>query len=1067
VVFGTQNPPPGGYRDGLQGVFGMWYGKAPGVDRSGDAFKHANGLGSNPNGGVIAVAGDDPAAKSSSLPNQSETAFYDALMPVLVAGNTQELLDYGVTGIELSRYCGCWVGLKVVTNVADSVGSVNLDPDRLSLIHPELVIDGVAWSHQQRTVLSATVLVDRERDLIERRLLAAAAFAAANKLNRIEGARDGARVGLIASGKTYYDTRHALGMTDAELEEAGIRVLKLGMIFPLEPGIVTEFADGLEQIMVIEEKRDFVESAVRSVLYPTAHRPVIVGKRDSAGRLLVPAFGEMNPDRLKSLLGRVLGWPEPAPAQRVAPAPLTLLSRTSAYCSGCPHNRSTVLPHGAVMGGGVGCHGMTYFDPRLSSNEKFGAVPMGSEGVTWIGLSPFSRARHMFQNLGDGTYSHSGLLAVRACVAANVNITYKILFNGYVAMTGGQEIAGGMTVAAMTRELHAEGVNRIVVVADDLSRYKGVRDLAPGVKVYSRDDLEQVQEELQVIPGVTALIYDSVCAAEARRLRRSGKLPTPAKKVVINELVCEGCGDCGVKSNCLSVQPVDTELGRKTQIHQSSCNTDYSCLAGDCPSFVTVRATGKPAGKSSLKQPAKLPAVSATTAPGEPLDKASAAQRPFGIYMVGIGGTGVVTVNQILANAALIDGLHTAGLDQTGMSQKAGAVVSHLQISARPIADRSAAVADAEADLYLVFDLLSGAGDLHLARVSPGRTTAVISAGLAPTAAVVTDIAKHLPSPAVLLSRVREITGADRTVAVDAPALAQELFGSEVTANILLLGVAYQRGAIPLSVAAIEQAIRLNGVAVEQNIAAFTAGRRQVDEPGKTMTTDRPAATRLGAAALDPSRQGHDIARTLVAGLDLPATVQLWAAELVDYQGARLAKSYVESVAGMAALTDDRAAVEAFAKHLYRLTAYKDEYEVARLHLKVDVAAQAQDALGGAVAIRYHLHPPMLRAMGLKNKIEFGSWIRPGFAALRGMRRVRGTALDPFGRAHVRRVEQALPAEYADAVRMVLADPAHTAESLLAVIETADLVRGYEQIKLDNVARFRSALQATSLRQLT
>jgi indolepyruvate ferredoxin oxidoreductase len=1046
VVFGTQQAPPGGYRDGLQGVFGMWYGKSPGVDRSGDAFKHANGLGAHPFGGVIAVAGDDPAAKSSSLPNQSETAFFDAVMPVLVAGNTQELLDYGVTGIELSRYCGCWVGLKVVTNIADSVGSVDLDPARLTLVRPEIEIDGVPWRHQQ-IVSSANLLIDRERDLLERRLHAAKAFAVANRLNRIDGARAGARIGIIAAGKTYYDAREALGLTGDQLDAAGIRLLKLGMIYPLEPGIVQEFAAGLDTILVIEEKRDFVEAAVRNVLYDSPHRPVVIGKRAADGTLLIPTFGELTADRLKPLIDQVLGRTTPAPPR--PPAPLTMLSRTSAYCSGCPHNRSTVLPEGAVMGGGVGCHGMSYMDARLASNPKIGAVPMGSEGVPWIGMSPFANTTHMFQNLGDGTYTHSGLLAVRACVAAGVNITYKVLFNGYVAMTGGQQIAGGMTVPAMTRQLHAEGVARVVVVADDVSRYRGVRDLAPGTKVYPRDELESVQLELQTVPGVSVLVYDSVCAAEARRLRRVGKLPARPKKVVINELVCEGCGDCGVKSNCLSVQPVDTELGRKTQIHQTSCNTDYSCLAGDCPSFVTVRTSSGPV--KSKRKSAATPGV----VPAEPLDKAVVGALPYGIYMVGIGGTGVVTVNQILATAAVIDGRYTAGLDQTGMSQTAGAVVSHLQIGLQPIENRSAAVANAEADLYLVFDLLSGAGDLHLARVRPGRTTAIVAAGVTPTAAVVADISKSLPSTDTLLERVRGAAGAQRTVALDAAGVAQTLFGSEVSANVLLLGLAYQRGAIPLSASAIEQAIRLNGVAVEQNIEAFRAGRRQVSDP---LTADRAPATRLGAAPVRPSDSALVTARGLLGDRPLPAEVVMWAAELIDYQNVGLARRYLEAIGAVAARADDVDLIGTFAKHLYRLTAYKDEYEVARLHLKVDIQAQAQESFGGAVQVRYLLHPPILRAMGLKHKLAFGPWIRPGFRALQSLRRLRGTALDPFGYATVRRVERTLPAEYHDAVLAALSDPAATKDSVGATVDAADIVRGYEQIKLDNVDRFRALI---------
>nr|BFE57779.1 indolepyruvate ferredoxin oxidoreductase family protein [Dactylosporangium thailandense] len=1052
VVFGTQQPAPGGFRDGLQGVFGLWYGKSPGVDRCGDAFKHANQFGVHPLGGVIAVAGDDPAAKSSSLPNQSETAFYDALMPVLVPGSTQELLDFGVIGLELSRYSGCWVGLKVVTNVADSVGSVNLAPDRLSLLRPALEIDGEPWEHRQRLDMVPTILVDRERDLLERRHLAAVAFAAANGLNRIEGATAGsARIGIVAAGKTYYDVRQVLtdaGLDDAGLRERGIRLLKLGMIYPLDPAVVERFADGLEHIVVVEEKRDFIESAIRGALYPTPHRPVVVGKRDRAGRLLVPAHGELGVDRLKPILRRELGLPEPvrAAAPSRGPIALPLLTRTSAYCSGCPHNRSTVLPAGAVIGGGVGCHGMFYFDPRLASNEKLPVVPMGSEGVPWIGISPFASTGHVFQNLGDGTFSHSGLLAVRACVAAGVNITFKILFNGYVAMTGGQPIAGGMPVPALTRELAAEGVKRIVVVADDPSRYRGVRDLAPGTVVRPRDELMAAQEQLAAVDGVTVLVYDQVCAAEARRMRRSGRLPRPERRVIIDERVCEGCGDCGVKSNCLSVQPVDTELGRKTRIHQTSCNSDFSCLDGDCPSFVTVRSAAP-----ATRRPPRPRRAAPDEPLAEPAGKASIGARTYGIYLVGIGGTGVVTVNQVLATAALLDGLHTAGLDQTGMSQKAGAVVSHLQLGAAPVDARTAAVSDGQADLYLVFDALSGAAPQHLARTDPQRTVAVVASSLTPTSAVVTNPAKALPPAGELLERIRAAAG--RTTAVDAAGLSRTLLGDETTANILLLGVAYQEGALPLSAASIEEALRLNGVAVEDNIAAFRAGRRHVVSP---TAVEAPAV----AAGLDPSAPARAAAARLLDAAGLPAAVRAIAepraAELVDYQHAGLAARYVDAVREVAAAEAGRFGTdgvsEEFARYLFKLLAYKDEYEVARLHLKADYGA----------GVRYHIHPPFLRALGLRHKLALGRWIRPVFGVLRSMRSVRGTAFDPFGRAEVRRVEQALPGEYTDAMLAALRDADR--DRCLTVARAPDAVRGYETIKLANVAGFRAVLADVEVR---
>jgi indolepyruvate ferredoxin oxidoreductase len=1063
IVSGTQQPHVVGLRPGIDGVFGMWYGKSPGADRCGDVFKHANHLGVDPRGGLLAVVGDDPAAKSSSLPSHSETIFADAFMPVLVPANTQELVDYAITGIELSRYSGCWVGMTVLTSVADSVSSVLVDPTRLSLAHPSIEIAGQQWQHRQRLDLTATVLIDRERDLLEDRHLAARAFAAANELSRIDGATDSAWIGIMAAGKTYLDVRQALrslGFDDERLRRDGIRLCKLGMTFPLEPDVCHRFADGLERIVVVEEKREFIEIALRNVLYGRAHQPRVVGKLDENGNRFVPGSGELNSDRLVPLLAAqlrsrldVVDPGESRGARQLIP--VALVNRAAAYCSGCPHNRSTVLPEGAVVGAGVGCHGMSYFDPRLTSNPKLAVVPMGAEGVPWIGLAGFSPTEHIFQQLGDGTFTHSGQLAVRACVAANVNITFKILYNGYVAMTGGQEIAGGLTVASMTRLLDAEGVSRIIVCADDPDRHRGAV-LAPGVEVWHRDRVLEAQETLAAIPGVTVLVFDQVCAAEARRLRKRGELELPPKQVVINEAVCEGCGDCSTKSNCLSVQPVQTELGRKTQIHQSSCNRDYSCLAGDCPSFVSFVPRRDPASKRGRTS-------TSSAAVPEPTQKVTIGSDPYSIYMVGIGGTGVVTANQLLATAALLDGLHSAGVDQTGMSQKAGQVASHLQVSNRPIDDRTAAVADGEADLYLVFDILGGAADLHLARVSPARTTVVGSASAVPTASIVTSLTTSFPEIDSLIARIDAVTRADRNVYVDALALAEEQFGDHVLANVMMLGVAYQRGLLPLTAASIERAIDLNGVAVDANLTAFRAGRAFVESPRPLEQID---ATRLGQVELTASRRARRIAKALLDRAALPGPVRAVgeprAADLIDYQDEALARRYVDYLASvtsrMSVETDpDHEIACAVARGFHKLLAYKDEYEVARLHLKADIGARAEAVLGTAVSVRYHLHPPLLRAMGVKRKIEVGPWIRPAFRLLRAARRLRGTPVDPFGWLALRRTERALPGEYTAAVDRALSlSPAHT--DLLAVASAPELVRGYEHIKQANIERFRAAL---------
>jgi indolepyruvate ferredoxin oxidoreductase len=1073
IISGTQQPHVGGLRADIEGVFGMWYGKSPGADRCGDVFKHANFLGAHPLGGMLAVVGDDPAAKSSSLPSHSETIFLDAHMPVLVPGSTQELLDYGITAFELSRYCGCWVGMTVLTSVADSVSSVDLDPRRLRLAHPDVVIDGVAWQHQQKLELTATVLIDRERDLLEGRHLAAQAFAAANGLNRIEGASGSAWIGIAAAGKTYLDLRQALstlGFDDERLRRDGVRLLKLGMTFPLEVAITRAFASGLERILVIEEKRAFIETAMRNVLYGGPDQPLVLGKFDEAGQRLVPVHGELTADKLVPLLVHQLAprldVAEPtAPSSRRVPIELQMVSRAAAYCSGCPHNRSTIVPEGAVVGAGVGCHGMSYFDPRLVSNPKLAVVPMGSEGVPWIGLADFSPTEHIFQQLGDGTFTHSGQLAVRACIAAGINITFKILHNGYVAMTGGQDIAGGMTVESMTRMLEAEGVKRIIVCADDPTRFKGTTGLAPGVDVWHRDRVLEAQEVLQRESGVTVMIFDQVCAAEARRLRKSGELELPPRQVVINELVCEGCGDCSTQSNCLSVQPVQTELGRKTQIHQSSCNRDYSCLNGDCPSFVSLvpRKNAKPRAEATKKATS---AGDVPAAPPEPTDKAMLGDTPFGIYMIGIGGTGVVTVNQLLATAALLDGRHSVGVDQTGMSQKAGQVSSHLQISASPIDDRTAAVANGEADTYLVFDILSGAADQHLVRAGGSRTTAIVSTSAVPTASIVTSTTTSFPEVARLVDRIDSVTNEQRNRYLDALALAESLLGDQLLANVLLLGVAYQAGVLPLTAQSIERAIELNGVAVDKNITAFRSGRAYVISPTEVQ---RKVETRLGETTFQASRRARSVAAKLVAATTLPDDVRAIceprAADLVDYQDRALAARYVAYIEQVSeaerAATGTTDLARAVARGFYKLLAYKDEYEVARLHLKVDIAARASDQLGVLVDVTYHLHPPMLRALGMKKKLEVGSWIRPAFRVLRAMRRVRGTALDVFGYAKLRRIERALPGEYAAAVDSSLARlTVATKDDALVVANAADLVRGYEHIKLANIERFRVVLQS-------
>ncbi|MFQ5948346.1 MAG: indolepyruvate ferredoxin oxidoreductase family protein, partial [Acidimicrobiia bacterium] len=743
AVFGSQiaNLFP---RPRYDGVLGIWYGKAPGVDRSGDIFKHANFAGVGRYGGVLAVAGDDPLSKSSTLPSHSEPAFYDALMPVLFPGTVQEILDLGRLGFELSRYSGLWVGFKIVTNIADEVGSAEVAPDRPVVTDPGFTYEGGPWQPMQTLMLLPPYGLETEREIHYGRLEAAKAFAAANGVNRITVPTPGAWLGIAAAGKTYYDLREALaelGLDDDALRRYGIRLLKIGMLFPLEPGVVREFASGLEELLVVEEKRPFVELFIRDILYNQTERPRVVGKRDEHGQILVRSNNELDADSIAQIvatrLARRLSLESITArvalleALRDRPTSVTL-ARQPYFCSGCPHNRSTLVPEGSFAAGGIGCHGMALGMGR----NTIGITHMGAEGVQWVGIAPFTETPHMFQNLGDGTFFHSGSLAVRQAVAAGTNLTYKILYNSAVAMTGGQDAAGAIPVPELTRQLEAEGVKRVIVMTDEPKEYPRAARWAMGVEVWHRDRLDETQRLLRETPGVTALIYDQRCAAEKRRLRKRGKLPDPAMRVVINEAVCEGCGDCGVKSNCLSVHPVETEFGRKTQIHQSSCNKDYSCLLGDCPSFLTVIPRGEPKKRARRRYSVdrELPEPALTVG------------RQANLFLTGIGGTGVVTVNQILGTAALLDGKYVRGLDQTGLSQKGGPVVSHLKISDTPW-EVSNKVAAAAADTYLGFDILVATQPQNLDRARPEKTVAVVSTSQVPTGAMVNSTEVLFPDP--------------------------------------------------------------------------------------------------------------------------------------------------------------------------------------------------------------------------------------------------------------------------------------------------------------------------------
>jgi len=1046
------------------GVLAMWYGKAPGLDRAADSLRHGNFVGVPRTGGALAVVGDDPGCKSSTIPSASESLLASLQMPVFFPGNVQEVLDLGLHALACSRASGLWGGFKIVTSVADAVGTATVARDRVMPVMPTVEWNGKPYEHVPNGNLLAPASLDMEQTLLGPRTEVALAYARENGLNRIEGA-ERAWLGIACAGKTYYDLMHALralGLDGPGLERAGIRVLKLGMLWPVEPEIAREFAHGLDEILVAEEKGPFLEAHLKEALYGTAGAPRILGKRDEHGEALLPRELDLDAD----LIARAIAARLEARGVRIdsvearlsklaeihgRPAELPMAQRTPFFCSGCPHNSSVQAPDGTLVGAGIGCHTMVLLNPE-GKGEITGITQMGGEGAQWIGMAPFTEDSHLVQNLGDGTFHHSGSLAIRAAVAAGVNITYKLLYNEHVAMTGGQEIEGQLSIPDLTRWLELEGVSRIIVTTEDLSDYRGV-DLSPIAEVRDRKELLAAQQELAQVEGVTVLIHDQECAAELRRKRKRGKAVEPKERVWINERVCEGCGDCGHKSSCLSVIPVDTEFGRKTQIHQASCNKDYSCLEGDCPSFLTV----VPGERAKHEVPAldvELP---------EPRRLVDA--HDFGVRMMGIGGTGVVTVNQVLGMAALMDGLQVSGLDQTGLSQKGGPVISDLRITRDPVAAASKAPAGS-IDLYLGFDLLGAASPKNLVTADRERTVAVVSTSAVPTGRMVVDVDERFPELSAELDKIDAATRREHNLYLDAQRLSERLFGDHMMTNTLALGAAYQRGLLPVSGEALERAIQLNGAAVEQNLAALRWGRAVVAAPDAV-----EAATRA-PEAVEAARELTDLDEYLV-GLavngdrgELRRLAEVRVPELVAYQNADWARRWAELVRRVQVAEQERTPghseiTEAVARQLYKLMAYKDEYEVARLHLDAVERAKRDAEFGAGAKVYFMLHPPLLRALGLKRKLKLGRWFVPAFKLLYRMRRLRGTKLDPFGLAKVRRVERELIAEYEELVDEALSLLApETHDTALELLELPDVIRGYEEIKLRNVVLFRKRADA-------
>jgi indolepyruvate ferredoxin oxidoreductase len=1026
------------------GVFSVWYGKGPGVDRSGDVFRHANLAGSSKHGGVLALMGDDHTAESSTNAHATEFLFVDTMIPILNPAGVQELIDYGLYGFAMSRFAGTWAAVKCVKDNIESTASVDVSLDRLNIVTPEFDLPpgGLNIRHELDQL-------GQEARLHEYKRAAAAAFIRANGLNRIVypgGARP--KIGIVTVGKSYLDVRQALediGIDEAAANRIGVRLFKIGCPWPLDLDHIKDFAAGLEMIIVVEEKRSLIEVQVREDLYGTAMQPVVVGKKDERGDWLFPAKGALDPNDIAIALGervlKVIGHSDEIAArvaklrqfQAMLADTRDVATRTPYFCSGCPHNSSTKVPEGSLAAAGIGCHFMALWMDR----STVGFTAMGGEGAQWVGQAPFSKRGHIFQNLGDGTYNHSGSLAIRFALASGANITYKILYNDAVAMTGGQPHEGGLTVDAIARQVRAEGVERIAVVTDDPDKYAGRLTFPAGVSVDHRDDLDRIQRDLREVKGVSVLLYDQTCAAEKRRRRKRGTFPDPDRRVFINELVCEGCGDCSVVSNCVSIQPVETEFGRKRRIDQSSCNKDFSCVNGFCPSFVTVHG-------------AKIRKAGGAAGTADPLEGVPEA-KPFRLggdgwaaIVDGVGGTGVVTIGAILGMAAHVEGKGCGMIDMAGLAQKGGAVFSHVRIARTPADIHAIRVSAGKADLVLGCDLVVSGARKVLGAVREGHTLF-----LANTAELMPgDFARSadflLPVER-LKKAIRQAAGEERAHFFDATRAATVLFGSSLGANMFLLGFAYQHGGLPLSAEAVEKAIELNGEAVAMNVAAFRWGRRAAHQPDFVR-----AVVDRAAEAVKPRAETLD---------DIVARrVQF----LTAYQDAAYARRYADRIAALRAAEATVApgsttVTEAAARNLFKLMAIKDEYEVARLYSDGSFARDLAQQFEGYARLEFHLAPPILGrrdADGRPRKSSFGPWMMKGFRLLAALKGLRGTAFDPFARTAERRRERALLAGYEadlDLIRTLLAPGRVEAAAALASVPA--LVRGYGHVRLASMEK--------------